>query len=523
MALSASQNGGLLILPSPDKEIAIIGAGFSGLIAAIELKRLDRNSFVILERADQIGGVWRENIYPGCACDVPASLYSFSTHPNPDWSSNYASQPEILAYLKSVCQQAGIQPHLRFGFNVEQARFDPDTALWQLSGSNGESLSVRVLIVAVGPHSRPKFPPHLDRDIYSGSVLHTAQWDSEVRFSGSTVAVIGTGASAVQIIPKLAPIVSRLLVVQRSAPWVLPRLDRTHSRIEKALLRRFPVIQRIDRALVYTIMELIGLAFVGPQICNELMGAVVRAKLRLEVRSPETRKMLLPDYRVGCKRLMVSDEYYPTFNCPNVELVTQPFQQLTSRGFLTENGSEYSVDHVIFGTGFSVADPDNFLPIIGLNGRLLSQEWHATGAQAFQGTVISGYPNMLMLLGPNSGLSHSSALHVVDSQMHYLGAYLQYLDHLGESCFLNAKESVQKEYNHNIQNRLRHSIWSSGCRSWYINRQGRNTVIYPGLTRSFRRLLRHFDKEAFEVHQAAVAEATRPSRSQTGELNQITP
>jgi cation diffusion facilitator CzcD-associated flavoprotein CzcO len=512
-----------LIVPPPDHEVAVIGAGFSGLIAAIELKRLDRHSFVVLERADEIGGVWRENIYPGCACDVPASLYSFSTHPNPDWSSNYASQPEILAYLRSVCQQAGIQPHLRFGFNVEQARFDPGTALWQLSDSSGESLSVRVLIIAVGPHSRPKFPPRLDREIFAGRVLHTAHWDSGVRFSGSTVAVIGTGASAVQVIPKLAPIVSRLLVVQRSAPWVLPRWDRSHSRIEKQLLRRFPVIQRIDRALVYTIMELIGLAFVGPRIFNELMGAVVRAKLRLEVHSAKTRKMLLPDYRVGCKRLMVSDEYYPAFNYPNVELITQPFKQLTSRGFITENGSEYSVDNVIFGTGFSVADPDSFLPVIGLNDRILSQEWQAKGAQAFQGTVISGYPNMLMLLGPNSGLSHSSALHVVDSQMHYLAAYLQYLDHLGESCFLNMKESVQEGYNRNIQSRLRHSIWSSGCRSWYIDRKGRNTVIYPGLTRSFRRLLRHFDKEAFEVHPAAVAGSTGSSRSQTGAVNQITP
>lgn len=491
--------------PPPDFEVGIIGAGFSGLVSAVELRRAGCDDFVILERADDVGGVWRDNVYPGCACDVPAPLYSIAHRPNPGWTRNFAPQPEILDYLRGIGREPGIVDRMRFGFDVAEACFDTARGHWRVAARDGRTLHVRVLIAAMGPHSRPKLPPLPGREKFSGTLLHSSQWDATVPLQGRKVAVIGTGASAIQIVPALAGVVAELTVVQRSAPWVLPRGERRHRAWEQWLFRHLPFTQRLTRAAVYWLMEFIGLAFVGPRPFNKLLGAVVLHKLAREVHDPTRRAQLVPDYRVGCKRLMVSDDYYPAFNRPDVHLVTSPFVALAEGGFETADGTFHAADHIVFATGFHVADPDGFLRIVGLDGRVLAEEWARDGANAFQGTTVSGYPNLALLLGPNSGLSHSSAIHVVESQMAYVVGYLRALRAAGSGVSLDVDASTQQAYNRALQARLAGMVWNSGCRSWYIDRTGRNTAIFPGLTWRFRRLMREFDVSPYRQRACAAA------------------
>jgi cation diffusion facilitator CzcD-associated flavoprotein CzcO len=490
----------------PDFEVGIIGAGFSGLVAAVELRRAGCNDFIILERADDVGGVWRENVYPGCACDVPAQLYSIARRPNPDWSRNFAHQSEILDYLRGISREDGIGERVRLGFDVLEARFDAARGHWRLIARDGRVVHVRVLIAAMGPHSRPKLPPLPGRDKFSGTLLHSSQWDHSLPLQGRKVAVIGTGASAIQIVPALAGVVAELIVVQRSAPWVLPRGERQRRAWERWLFRKLPFTQRLSRAAVYWLMEFIGLAFVGPRPFNKLLGAVVMHKLAREVHDPLRRAQLVPDYRVGCKRLMVSDDYYPAFNRSDVKLVTSPFVALTAGGFETADGVRHEADHIVFATGFHVADPDDFLRIVGLDGRVLADEWARDGANAFQGTTVSGYPNLALLLGPNSGLSHSSAIHVVESQMAYVVGYLQALRAAGGGVSLDVEADVQQAYNRELQARLSRMVWNSGCHSWYIDRAGRNTAIFPGLTWRFRRMMRDFDPSPYRQRACTAAD-----------------
>lgn len=488
---------------APDFEVGIIGAGFSGLVAAIELLRAGCRDFVMLERADDVGGVWRDNIYPGCACDVPAPLYSIANRPNPGWSRNFAPQPEILDYLRGISREPGIAGCIRFGYEVGEAVFDAARGAWRLSARDGRVLHVRLLIAAMGPHSRPKMPLLPGREKFTGTLIHSSRWDASLHLQGSKVAVIGTGASAIQIVPALAGVAAELTVVQRSAPWVLPRGERRRTAWERWLFRTLPITQRLNRAAIYWLMEFIGLAFVGPRPFNNMLGAVVLHKLAREVHDPKRRAQLVPDYRVGCKRLMVSDDYYPVFNRPDVKLVTSPFVALAAGGFETADGAFHEAEHIVFATGFHVADPDNFLRVVGLDGRVLADEWAREGAHAFQGTTVSGYPNLALLLGPNSGLSHSSAIHVVESQMAYVVGYLRALRVAGSSMSLDVEAGTQQAYNRALQARLAGMVWNSGCRSWYIDRAGRNTAIFPGLTWRFRRMMREFDLSAYRQHPCA--------------------
>ena len=493
-----------------DFEVGIIGAGFAGLIAALQLRRAGRESVIIIERGAEVGGVWRDNVYPGCACDVPSHLYSISTRPNPNWTSNFASQPEILEYLKQITVHDDLRRQIRFGCEITEMRFCAETGCWQLNDQRGQQFCVRAVIVAVGPHSRPYIPALMGREKFAGTSFHSSRWDRAVDLAGKKVAVIGTGASAVQIIPSIAPVVRELTVFQRSAPWVLPRGEREISAFEHRLFQRFPTTQAIVRASIYLLMEFIGLGFVGPPVFNRLLAAVALRKLKREVHDPDIQRALTPTYRAGCKRMMVSDDFYPAFNRPNVYLVTEPIAELVREGIVTTDGVFHAADHIVYATGFTVADPDGLLRVIGLGGRVLAEEWATEGAQAYLGTTVSGYPNMAMLLGPNSGLSHSSALHVVESQMAYVLAYLAEIDAAGECGFLDVSAPAQMAYNSDLQRRLVELVWSSGCRSWYLNRAGKNTVIFPGLTLSFRRRMRRFDPRSYAVHVQPKPPAVTP-------------
>jgi cation diffusion facilitator CzcD-associated flavoprotein CzcO len=480
-------------------DVGIIGTGFAGITAALEIQRAGLDSFVMFERAEDVGGVWRDTVYPGCACDVPAPLYSIARRPNPNWSSNFAGQREILSYLRTIATRDGLLEHIRFGTEIVSAQFSSATGQWRLTDTAGRTFTVRVLLLALGPHSRPYIPRLEGQEAFAGTTFHSSHWDPAINLTGRNVAVLGTGASAVQIIPKIAPTVKQLTVFQRSAPWVLPRGERKLSATERWLYRTCPRAQAAVREAIYWAMELIGFTVIGPPIFSRALAAVARLHLARGVRNPATRLALRPGYRIGCARILLSDDYYPSFNRSNVRLVTQPVSRVLPNGLITADGQFVSADHIVFATGYTVADPDGLLRLTGLDGRTLTEEWTSKGAEAYLGTTVSGYPNLAMLLGPNSGLSHSSAIHVIESQMKYVMQYMAAIRGLPLGCFLDVQPSEQARYNAELQSRLANMVWNSGCSSWYLNRHGKNTVTFPGLTWTFRRRLKTFDDRAYTV------------------------
>jgi cation diffusion facilitator CzcD-associated flavoprotein CzcO len=483
-------------------ETGIVGAGFGGIIAALELQRTGHRSFVIFERAREVGGVWRENTYPGCACDVRSHLYSIETQPNPDWTESYASQPEILQYLKDVVRRNLLEAHIRFGANVSEARFSEGDACWEIHEGNGSICRVKMLILATGPHSRPRMPSFPGQSTFSGDMFHSAAWDASVKLAGKRVAVVGSGASAVQIIPNIAAEVSRLDVFQRSAPWVLPRGSRKIGPFSQWLFRRVPALQTFAREVIYWAMEFVGLAFMGNDRIGNWFSGIARRKLAREVKDPVVRAKLKPDYKFGCKRVLVSDDFYPAFNRPNVALVTEKIARIEPEGIRTADGKLHEADAIVFATGFVVADTDDYLRVVGTEGRVLADEWDREGCEAYLGINVAGYPNMALLLGPNSGLSHSSALHVMESQMRYVVQYLEALSKEG-TAWLDVKPEVQSLYNVKVQSRLVGTVWAAGCTSWYLNRNGSNAAIYPGLTWQYRRATAQFNAGDYMAVSAA--------------------
>ncbi len=484
----------------------MIGAGFAGLTAAIQLLAAGRTSLAVFERANELGGVWRDNVYPGCACDVRSHLYSIASDPNPDWPTTYARQADILAYLKRVAERRDVARRIRFGVDIVEARFLEGPGRWRLTEAGGAVRHVRVLILATGPLNRPSFPviPGLER--FGGGFVHSSAWDASLDLTGKRVAVIGTGASGVQVVPNIADRVARLTVFQRSAPWVMPRGDRRTTRLERWLFRRFPATQAVVRGAIYWALEGVGSAFFGNAALARVLRAVALRKLGREVRDPQLRKQLTPDYAIGCKRLTVSDDFLPSFNRNNVELVTDPIAEITREGIRTRSGADYPLDHIVFATGFVVADPDDFLRVVGRGGCVLPEQWAEEGAQAYRGVTVAGYPNLAMLLGPNSALSYSSVIHVVESQMRYVLGYLEALDAAGADAALDVKPDVQAAFNAGVQARLEGTVWASGCRSWYLDRAGRNAGILPEPGWRYRRRMSRFDAEAYEIRRSTPLE-----------------
>jgi cation diffusion facilitator CzcD-associated flavoprotein CzcO len=489
-----------------DYQVGIVGAGFGGIIAALALQREGRQSFVMFERAAAAGGVWRDNVYPGCACDVRSNLYSLEGEPNPHWSTNYASQPEILAYINGLIAQHRLDRHIRYGVNVTSIRFLEHEGCWQVYQDGHPSCRTRSMILATGPHSRPTLAGLHGIDQFDGPSFHSSQWDPALDLTGARVAVVGTGASSIQIVPNIAPIVSKLLVFQRTAAWVIPRGDRQVSRMRQALFARIPAIQHLSRQGIYWATELIGMAFMGNRTLNGLLTRVALRKLAREVRDPEIRRKLTPRYKIGCKRILISDDYYPAFNRPNVELVTDRIREIAPRGLVTEDGVLHEVDRIVYATGFVVADTEGYLNVAGRDGRILTDEWDRNGAEAYLGINVSGFPNLAILLGPNSGLGHSSALHVMESQMRYVVQYLDTLDRLPGKAFLDVDPDVQRRYNVDVQQRLQRTVWASGCRSWYLDRFGRNTTVFPGVTCQYRAATRRFRSAAYAVVEPDLAD-----------------
>ena len=494
----------------PHQRIAIVGSGFSGLGMAIRLKQEGIHEFVVLERAQDLGGTWRENTYPGCACDVPSNLYSFSFAPNPDWSQTFSPQPEIWEYLRRVSAEHGVDPHIRYGHEVTSARWDAEQELWRIETSAGD-LTADMLVAGAGPLADPKLPDIEGIEDFQGAIFHSARWRHDHELEGERVAVVGTGASSIQLVPRIQPLVERLHVFQRTPPWVVPHRNRPTHTWERSLFRAFPAVQKLVRGAVYCARELFVLPLMRPRK-GSLPERMARKHLREQVPDPQLRARLTPNYRIGCKRILPSDSYYPALVQPNVELVTDSIRAITPRGIVTADGSERELDTIILGTGFHVTDMPVAQWIYGGDGRSLAETWSGS-AQAYLGTAVAGFPNLFLLVGPNTGLGHNSIVFMIESQLHYLMEGLRVMRRDGLDV-IEVREPVQRRYNEELQRRLQGTVWNSGgCSSWYLDEHGRNTTIWPGSTWPYHQRLKHFRPEDYELTRRGRTPRSRPSAS----------
>lgn len=464
--------------------IAIIGSGFGGLGTAIRLKQQGVEDFIIFERADEVGGVWRDNTYPGCACDVESHLYSFSFAPNPEWSHSFSRQTEIWDYLRRCAKDYGLAPHLRFGHEVREAVWQEDARRWRIETSRG-TFEASVLVAAAGSLSDPAIPKLRGLENFKGRVFHSARWDHGFDLTGRRVAVVGTGASAIQFVPAIQPAVGKLHVFQRTAPWVVPRRDRPLDERERRMFRRFPVVQRARRAGVYLLREILGFAFRHPWAMR-YFERIARRHLARAVADPVLRAKLTPDYTIGCKRILISNDYLPALTQPNVELVTAGIASVREHSIVSDDGVERPVEAIIFGTGFHVTDLPFAKHIRGRDGRTLSETW-AGSPVAHVGTTVAGFPNLFLLQGPNTGLGHSSVIIMLEAQIEHVLSAVRYMRRRGLAA-IEPRPEAQAAYVADIDRRMRGTVWTSGgCLSWYLDANGRNSTLWPKTTWGFRR------------------------------------
>jgi cation diffusion facilitator CzcD-associated flavoprotein CzcO len=496
-------------------EVIIVGSGFAGIGLAARLKQEDVEDFVVLERADRVGGTWRDNHYPGVACDVESHLYSYSFAPNPRWSRQFAPQSEILAYLEDCVDRFGIRRHIRFGAEVSGARFDDESGLWEVKTSGGDTFVARVVVGASGlALSRPTLPEIKGRDTFTGKWMHSARWDHDYSLDGKTVAVVGTGASAIQIVPAIAKRVGKMHVFQRTAPWIVPKQDGEISESRQDLYRRFPFLQKLARQSIYWKRELLGAGFAFDPCINIAMGKLASLFRNAQVKDTVLRAKVTPDYTMGCKRVLPTNDWYPTLQRENVELVTDGITEIRPRSIVTSDGVERAVDAIIYATGFEAANVRPQFSIRGRGGRELNEAWK-NGFEAYLGTTVTGFPNFFMIIGPNTGLGHSSMIFMMESQFAYV---LDAIRTIREKklAFVDVKPEAQRVYNARIQERLAKRVWSvGGCQSWYIAADGKNTTIWPGFTTEFRLRLRRFDPARYElspIRPVARPAAAAPAR-----------
>jgi cation diffusion facilitator CzcD-associated flavoprotein CzcO/acetyl esterase/lipase len=479
----------MAVHPPGVHEAIIIGGGFGGIGMGVTLRSAGIEDFLILERAADVGGVWRDNGYPGAACDVPSHLYSFSFEPNPDWSRTFASRDEIHAYLRHCVDKYRLAAHLRLSTRVEGADYDEPAQLWRVRLAGGAVLAARILISATGQLSNPALPRIEGIGSFRGPAFHSARWDHEARLDGRRVAVIGTGASATQFVPELAKRAERLLVFQRSPSYLIPRPDRAYRPWEHALFRRAPWAMRLHRAWIYTRYEMRALAFTRFQGMLEFAGGrPFRRMLREQVPDPAMRERLLPAYPPGCKRILLSSDYLATLVRRNVALVTEPIARIAPDGIVTRDGTLHRVDAIVYGTGFAATRFLAPMRITGRGGRDLNDAW-LEGASSWLGMAMPGFPNFFMLYGPNTNLGHNSIVYMLESQFAHVLRCLRAMRRTGASE-IDVNPHTHREYNAGLQARLARSAWA-GCRSWYLDERGRNTTNWPGFSLGYRWLARH--------------------------------
>ena len=477
---------------APPPRILIVGAGFGGIGLGIRLLNAGIDSFRIVEREDSIGGVWRDNLYPGLTCDIPSHLYSLSYEPNPEWTRLYAPRDEILAYQERLVTRYGLGRHVHAGTAVASADFDEGEAVWRLTTTDGEMLEAEVVVCATGQLSRPAPAPLPGLEGFGGPSFHSSRWDDDVELTGKRVAVVGTGASAIQLVPEIADRAARLHVFQRSAPWVVPKGDRAYSPLERRLFRRSRALLRFVRRRQYWTFELLGwLLTQAPARVKGLFEKQLLRRIEKEVADPELREKVTPRYPIGCKRVLVSDDWYRTLVRPDVELVTDAVAEVRADRIVAADGMEREVDVIILATGFRTTEFLAPMEVRGLGGRDLNETWR-DGAEAYLGMAVAGFPNFFMLYGPNTNLGVGSVLAIHESEIRYI------LDALGElrrngARYLDVRPEVQRRFNDELQEQLADSVWTAGCSNWYITESGKVVNNWPGLSSQYDRLTRELD------------------------------
>lgn len=457
--------------------IAIIGAGLGGLAAAIELKKRGFDDLVVLEKADDVGGVWRENTYPGAACDVPSPFYSYSFEPNPRWPHRYSRQPAILDYIRDVADKYDVRRHVRFGTEVVGADYDQSAGKWTVHLGGGEDVVVDVLVPAVGQLSRPTLPAIPGTGSFEGEAFHSAQWRHDLDLTGKRVAVIGTGASAIQFVPAIQPEVGRLTLFQRTPPYILPRMDREFSRLHHKVFTRVPVTQLLERGTWYGVVETLSVAWVYAKPLAAAIRAVSRRHMKRQTKAvPGLFEKVWPDYPIGCKRVLFSDDYLPSLTQPNVDLVADRIREITPKGVMTADGTEHRVDVIIWGTGFLASEFLAPMAFRGVGGRELHADAWDDGAHAYYGLSVPAFPNLLIMYGPNTNTGGGSVIYFLEVQARYIADYVQHVAETGVP--LQVRGEVEREYDEHVQSRLSGSVWT-GCSSWYRTASGRITTNWP--------------------------------------------
>lgn len=461
-------------------DVAIVGAGFGGIGMAIRLIQAGQTDFVLIEQADDIGGTWRDNHYPGCACDIPADLYSFSFAPHRGWSRRYPTQAEILAYLQDCVTRFGLRPHLRLGSGLQQAVFDQDRALWCLHLAGGGRIEARTLVLSVGLLHRPAIPALPGLAAFGGVCFHSAAWRHDVDLTGRRVAVIGTGASAIQFMPRVAAVAAELALYQRTPAWILPKHDPPAGPMRRRLLSFVPGLRRALRAWTYWSHEARAVGFV---VSPRLMQAVerrARSHAKRQLGDAALREAVTPAYRIGCKRILLSNDFLPALNRPNVTLVTAPIARVTADGVVAADGVARAADVLILATGFQATDLLADIRIVGRDGATLADAWRG-GMQARLGLAVSGFPNLFLLGGPNTGLGHNSVVFMLEAQIGHILRCLRWMRRRG-AAVIELRPEAQSRFTAALRRRMERTVWLSGCRSWYLDRFGHNTTLWPGFS-----------------------------------------
>lgn len=496
-------------------EAVIVGAGFSGLCAGIQLREAGIDRFVILEKAAGVGGTWRDNTYPGAACDIPSHLYSYSFEPNATWSRAYGGQREILAYLEHCTTKYGLRPHLRFGACVASAAWDEAAATWTVRTQAGETYVARTLVLGNGALHLPAIPDLPGASTFAGTVFHSARWNHQHDLAGKKVAVIGTGASSIQFVPQIAPVVDQLHVFQRTPAWILPKADRPIGDRERWMLEHVPGAHWLRRTGLYWLFEsrVLGFAF-APKV-NQFAERLVLKHLASQVQDPALRAALTPSYRMGCKRVLISNDYYPALCRDNVDLVTSGIAAIEPTGIRTTDGAFHPCDTIIYGTGFKVVDYVASMRIVGRGGRDLSEVWSQEGVRNYLGITVSGFPNLFLLMGPNTGLGHNSMVFMIEAQVTYLVDAMKRM-RAQALASIEVRPEIEQAFRAELAGKLANTVWTSGCNSWYQAPDG-DVLLWPGFTFDYWRRTRRVDLDQFRCRARAGAHGDTARRSRTPE------
>jgi cation diffusion facilitator CzcD-associated flavoprotein CzcO len=478
----------------------VVGAGFGGVGAAVMLRRAGYDDVTVFERGERVGGVWNHNTYPGAACDVPSHLYEFSFDPNPRWSRRYAPRAEIQEYLEDVARRHGVLDRIRTGTEVTRASWDEERGKWLLQTSAGPH-EADILLTACGQLSVPKLPPLAGLERFEGPAFHTAEWRHDVELAGRRVAVIGTGCSAIQTVPSIQPIVEQLDVYQRSPGWTIPKMDFSYSERAQRLFERFPLLQRLDRMAVFGFMELGALGMTGHPGVLRAFRAVGRNQINKAIKDPGLRARVTPTDEIGCKRIMLTDEWYPTLTKPNVELVTEPISEVTAGGLRLRSGVERPADVLVLATGFQTHGFVAPMEIVGAGGHTLAEEW-ARVPHAYLGMSVTGFPNMFLLYGPNTNGGTGSVIYTIEAGVNHVIAALRELERTSARRIEIRRETAEA-FDRQLRAALAGTVWHTGCTSWYLDENGNDPNQWPWLWSTYRRRTARIEPGAYELSAAS--------------------